>query len=197
MSKRDITLDLAKGLLIILVVLGHNIQYLFGSEWLMSSQFFDDVVFKAIYSFHMPLFMMISGYLFYNSNKREFKPLIESRLKAIGIPMLSFILLCNVSQYWMLLIHGDVSELLLHYTSAIFLGKTMWFLLSILLNMVVVAILTRLIKSKLMQCLGMLILFIASLFIPDTVLLSVHKFMFPFFCIGYLLNQNKVPLYTS
>lgn len=96
MNKRDFTLDMAKGILIILVVMGHSIQYSFGSSWLMSERFFDDTVFKAIYSFHMPLFMMISGYLFFNSNKKAFTTLMISKFKAIGIPMLSFVLLYNI-----------------------------------------------------------------------------------------------------
>ena len=35
-----------------------------------------------------------------------------------------------------------------------------------------------------------------SFFIPDGLILAVHKFMFPFFCIGYVLNQNQIPLFT-
>ena len=71
MNKRNINIDLSKGILIILVVLGHSIQYAIGSEWLTSQKFYDDIIFRAIYSYHMPLFMMISGYLFYNSNKKN------------------------------------------------------------------------------------------------------------------------------
>ena len=197
MSKRDTTLDLAKGFLIILVVLGHSIQYSLGYNWLTSQKFFDDVVFKTIYSFHMPLFMLISGYLFYNSNKKDFKSLLVSKLKAIGIPMLSFILLYNVLQYLLMLIHGNVIGVFEHYFKTIFLGMTMWFLLSLLLNMIAVAILTRLFKKKVLLYLGMIVLFVVSLFVPDSIVLSVHKFMFPFFCIGYVVRQNEIPLYAS
>lgn len=51
---RDQFLDIAKGLAIILVVVGHVIQG--GSEK------FDDLLwFRVIYSFHMPLFVFLSG----------------------------------------------------------------------------------------------------------------------------------------
>ena len=96
MKERNTTLDLAKGILIIFVVLGHAIQYSGNGNWEDSQLFFDDIVFRAIYSFHMPLFMMISGYLFYSSNKKDFKPLMISKLRAIGIPLLVFTLLMNV-----------------------------------------------------------------------------------------------------
>ena len=53
-KKRDAFLDVAKGLAIILVVIGHVIQG--------SSSSFDDLLgFKIIYSFHMPLFIFLSG----------------------------------------------------------------------------------------------------------------------------------------
>ena len=53
-KKRDSFLDIAKGLAIILVVIGHVIQG--------SSEHFDDLMgFKMIYSFHMPLFIFLSG----------------------------------------------------------------------------------------------------------------------------------------
>jgi fucose 4-O-acetylase-like acetyltransferase len=53
-QNRDIFLDIAKGLAIILVVLGHVIQGSFAN--------FDDLLgFKIIYSFHMPLFIFLSG----------------------------------------------------------------------------------------------------------------------------------------
>jgi fucose 4-O-acetylase-like acetyltransferase len=53
-ADRDAFLDIAKGLAIILVVLGHVIQG--------SAQNFDELIgFRVIYSFHMPLFVFLSG----------------------------------------------------------------------------------------------------------------------------------------
>ena len=53
-KNRDLFLDIAKGLAIILVVVGHVVQGSFPN--------FDDLLwFKVIYSFHMPLFVFLSG----------------------------------------------------------------------------------------------------------------------------------------
>lgn len=53
-NNRDTFLDIAKGLAIILVVVGHVIQG--------SSEKFDELLwFRVIYSFHMPLFVFLSG----------------------------------------------------------------------------------------------------------------------------------------
>lgn len=54
---RDQFLDIAKGMAIILVILGHTFQSL-------SENFDDSLGFRVIYSFHMPLFIFISGMVF-------------------------------------------------------------------------------------------------------------------------------------
>ncbi|MDE5968902.1 MAG: acyltransferase family protein [Muribaculaceae bacterium] len=54
---RVVWLDILKCMAIFLVLWGHSIQYL------RSDSPFDDPVFRFIYSFHMPLFMALSGFL--------------------------------------------------------------------------------------------------------------------------------------
>lgn len=70
-TKRISYIDNLKAVLILLVILGHSIQY---SE---INNFEKNIIARYIYSFHMPLFMLISGYLsykieytFYNIKKR-------------------------------------------------------------------------------------------------------------------------------
>ena len=58
--------DLLKGIAIFLVVWGHTIQY--GGS---GSIFFDNKAFIFIYSFHMPLFLLISGYFLAKSAGRR------------------------------------------------------------------------------------------------------------------------------
>ena len=81
MKERNTTLELAKGILIILVVLGHAIQYSGNGNWEDSQLFFDDIVFRAIYSFHTKIiyavlvltaiFTMFLYILWDNDTKRE------------------------------------------------------------------------------------------------------------------------------
>lgn len=52
--ERDPFLDVAKGVAILLVVLGHSVQTWVGA-------FDDNVVFRFIYAFHMPLFVFLAG----------------------------------------------------------------------------------------------------------------------------------------
>jgi len=53
---RDQTMDVLRGLAILLVVLGHMTQF-------CDPDFDHNIVFRIIYSFHMPLFFFISGYV--------------------------------------------------------------------------------------------------------------------------------------
>lgn len=58
-SKRLIWADSLKGVLILLVVLGHAIQFTLGESC------YTDHMWDLIYSFHMPAFMAVSGFLAY------------------------------------------------------------------------------------------------------------------------------------
>jgi fucose 4-O-acetylase-like acetyltransferase len=51
-NQRNVLIDAAKGLGILLVVLGHAVQ---------KNTDYDNLIFRLIYSFHMPLFMFLSG----------------------------------------------------------------------------------------------------------------------------------------
>ena len=66
--KRIEFIDSLKGFAILLVLWGHSIQYLCSSI-----DFFQNFIFKIIYSFHMPLFFLISGFFFHSSLKLHFK----------------------------------------------------------------------------------------------------------------------------
>ncbi len=60
--RRNDAVDSIKAFTIICVVLGHCIQYGSGSLYLGKSLYFENLLFKTIYSFHMPLFMLIRDY---------------------------------------------------------------------------------------------------------------------------------------
>ena len=69
-SKRRIELlDRLKGAAGILTLFGHVIIMGNGELFRETGLYFDDKVFQLIYSFHMPLFMLISGFLFGRSVK--------------------------------------------------------------------------------------------------------------------------------
>lgn len=67
-QKRNQLLDVAKGVAIILVVWGHALQQYSGLD---NHTALNSWVERFLISFHMPLFMLISGYLFYFSLQRH------------------------------------------------------------------------------------------------------------------------------
>jgi len=139
LKNRDIFLDIAKGLAIILVVLGHVIQG--------SSERFDDLLwFRVIYSFHMPLFVFLSGAVAAIAFKSD---RIQNGLGAVLLTdktkiqkaairlLLPFIAWCVINQ---LVYHQSESVL-----SALILAfrrpdTALWFLLAIFYCIVLVSI---------------------------------------------------------
>lgn len=61
-TQRDPYWDIIKGFTILLVIIGHSIQYHNGETYYEQGLYWANPIFKFIYSFHMPLFMLISGY---------------------------------------------------------------------------------------------------------------------------------------
>lgn len=64
MAVRDKTYDFYRGILIFLVTIGHCIQCYYIE---MGGNFYNNILFKIIYSFHMPAFMFLSGWLFHKT----------------------------------------------------------------------------------------------------------------------------------
>ena len=86
-SNRLQWIDAAKGIGILFVVLGHAIRPgMISIPWC-------DFLFRFIYSFHMPLFFVLSGYTFALSYTRYLdQPLqfVQRRVKALFVPLISY-----------------------------------------------------------------------------------------------------------
>ena len=85
MAKRLIGIDVMQGIAMVLVVLGHHL-FNFMPEWYKD-------LFIWIYTFHMPLFIFISGFLIRYSYKgvngwKEYKQYVTKRIKKFFLPFL-------------------------------------------------------------------------------------------------------------
>lgn len=90
-ATRNNYLDFLRGIAILLVVVGHCIQFGSGSAYLKSGLYFANPLFKFIYSFHMPLFMLISGYLgWFSISKKTHKDFVIDKCKGILIPLIAW-----------------------------------------------------------------------------------------------------------
>ena len=81
-SNRIAYIDYLKFFAIVCVVIGHIIQY-------NDNNFDNNHLFRYIYSFHMPLFMMISGYISIFSNKTIIST-IKKRIIQLIIPFFAY-----------------------------------------------------------------------------------------------------------
>lgn len=97
LKSRNQVIDTARAIAVILVVVGHCIQYGSGRDYLASKAYLDNIIFKYIYSFHMPLFAAISGICFINTlSKRTITETIKNRVQKLIIPLISWQMVINV-----------------------------------------------------------------------------------------------------
>ncbi len=86
-NKRNDDIDFLKAVAIALVVIGHTIQYV------VAGDFDDSIVFRYIYSFHMPLFMFISGWLSFSLFRENDFRWLKQRFYHLVIPFAVWTLL--------------------------------------------------------------------------------------------------------
>lgn len=181
-TKRDF-INFLRGLAIFLMLWGHSIQYCCGSQF----DFFENSMFKLIYSFHMPFFMLISGYLFFFSEqKRDMVELIEYKGKSLLYP----ILMCSLLN---LLLTNGISSIRGGYSSInSIVGEipisSLWFLWSVLICSIAMAFAMKITNKPIIQ----VILIIVG--IPFVALFpnwGINLYMYPYFVIGYLYARNE------
>jgi len=81
-KERLVQFDLIKAFAIILVIVGHTIQYL------GPNAVYDSILYRVIYSFHMPLFVMISGYFCKRSLQQPVHEMIIKKARQLLLPVL-------------------------------------------------------------------------------------------------------------
>lgn len=113
---RDLSFDYLKGVLIFFVILGHSIIYIKGIDC------YYDPLWKSIHSFHMPLFVLLSGYFFKNRVDTSFGALCKKQFKRLLLPQITFVVLgfalmplCWNKFSYLIAIDGHVSMKLLYH----------------------------------------------------------------------------------
>ena len=142
-KKRSPYIDIVKAILIILVVIGHSIQYGSGPTYIEKQLFFENYIFKFIYSFHMSLFIMISGYLSYSSlNKNNLKETVISKFKSLIIP----ILIWSIIPFFILLDYVNIITSIKLFLSVF--STNLWFLWSLFYINILVALSSNKMTNK-------------------------------------------------
>lgn len=186
LKNRDIKIDALRGFAIILVVVGHIIQTSF-------LDYDENHFFRIIYSFHMPLFMFISGYVAYLSVNFSapitniFKKFIQ-----LGIPFLSWYFIFDVlfrRAYGNISIIDSAKQLILN------IDMGFWFLWALFLCFVVLNLSSYLFRIMLFTRKYIDIVYytflVLVLFNINVQIFGVPflKNYFIYFIIGYLLKK--------
>ena len=171
-------INIVKGLAIFLMLWGHCIQYCIPSD----IDFFENPVFKAIYSFHMPLFMLISGYLFYFSSiKRELKELLIHRCKGLMQTIIMggiFVYYATTGVY--AVIQGDCAALV--NGKWLYSLSEIWFIWSILGASIVLGFICKKVNKWYMQ---VLLLCLGGIFVCLLPNWQNNLYMYPYYVVGY------------
>ncbi len=178
-----------KGVTIFLVVFGHCIQYGNGRSFSSSGAFFDDVLFKVIYSFHMPLFALVSGYLFYWSvSSRSPREVLIRQVNNLILPAFSWAVLVQVLRAMLRAYRGDfsgaVTALMNTYGS---FRHGLWFLWAMFYASVIVLLVREKLRDSIVAYVLIPFLLIVT---PGRLAPSLYVFMFPYFAAGYLWHRE-------
>lgn len=182
-EKREKLPDVLRGFAVILVVLGHCIQEGSGESFRAESLYFGDRLYQFIYSFHMPLFMMISGYLCRGSMQRAGtkaarRALLRRRTAALLLP----VFLWTAVDYVRILITNHLTGapqpeavLFVYFYRAL---NNLWFLWAVFWCFLIAYFMYYFFRnSVILYMIGFAVLF----FIPDGMGLGAYKYMMPFF----------------
>lgn len=193
-DKRKVILDILKAFLILLVILGHCIQYCNGVNYFNSELYYNNYLFKIIYSFHMPFFMLISGYLFQKGiNKRSFIVELKNKFFRLLVPILSFSIIAFLLRLLVIEKFGfGILTLIIKFIGTV--TGSLWFLWAVFLCSMLIKFVHDYMKdNKYIYC----IIIVLSFLIPDIQYLSLYKFVFPFFLIGYFLSKKDIKYNTK
>ena len=191
-QERNILIDVLKGFAILLVVLGHSIQYN------MSGDFDNSLIFRIIYSYHMPFFMFLSGFVSFGTFDGS-KAKLYKRFKSLIIPFWSWYVISYVFSWLIYWQKGGSEPDFLKSVVEVLKSPDhgLWFLWVLFLNILVLFISLRITKKREeFILLGFFVLI--NLVVPLTGftilgMAALSKLLL-FYSLGYVLNKHASKL---
>ncbi|MCU9612297.1 acyltransferase family protein [Caldibacillus lycopersici] len=182
MNKRDFYFDNAKFLLIFFVVFGHLIQSFTKNNDVLYA------LYKTIYTFHMPAFILISGHFAKGFLEKDY---IWKLMKKLLFPYMLFQLIYTI--YYYFLLHQQSLEFNLLNPA-----WSLWFLISLFcwnLMLPLFAKMRPLAGLMLTFMIGIAIGYVES--VDNFLSLSRTFVFFPFFLLGYHLRREHFQTIAS
>lgn len=177
-------IDIAKGIGIILVVIGHTKL--------------PTVAMNIIYAFHVPLFFVLSGIVF--SGNKPFVTQIYNKIRTLLVPYYFFGIFVTLALY----LHNNITTISQIF-DFIVLGtgynSALWFIAHLFVLMVYSQFLIKLFNKTTLYILLVLHLIIGLKFfeleIPSMWRLDLLPLSFSFFIVGYLFKEQIINIIAS
>ena len=196
MGNKNLTIDITRGIAIILVVYGHVIEHSM-APW-SSQDFFQNPVFKIVYTFHMPLFVFISGYLMANSlNRNSVGDVFKARCKSLLVPFVSLSLLGCIVAYVLNIIFGNNTgriDIAGDLVNQLLLNPVVWFLITLFI--LSSALLCSVMLEKRFGMIIFVFIYFLIMAIPFNNYCALYyvKWFYLFYLAGYFLNRGQRPI---
>ena len=170
---RNTYIDSVKTLLIISVVLTHSLVRL------GTGSLDENIVMNFLYTFNMPLFVFVSGFLF--SSKKSWSKVLMG-----GVEL--FIIYCIFQSIWIAMNHTSLS-----FKSFFFPQFSLWYLLSLVFWRIMQKGLLSLSQNKCLWILTAVIVSLCCGLIPIEREVSFQRTFsfFPFFVIGFMCRETS------
>ena len=170
-------LDFLKFFAIASVLLGHSVEQTTGND------FWDNPIWAFIYTYHMPLFMLLCGYFFGSSLKLSFLDVFKKKFVQLGIPSISawvlmwlFVTLTGYNPY------PEIVDL-----SWLGFMNAMWFLKCVFFCYLIGWVFVKALRHVwIAACASVVLTHLVPVFSIDSV-----NFMLPMFWAGYLCNLHQ------
>lgn len=191
-APRNDYLDFVKGIAIFLVEFGHCIQYGSGNEFVYSASFFNDWMFRLIYSFHMPLFMLVSGYVFFwTVSKRTLLGVVKRQALSLLLPAACWTVTYRVYLQILAAATGGTffsPEWIKGLPSEIW--GSHWFFWAVFWCSVITVAVRRWAGDRLWVH---AVIGVCLLFLPNDLVTNypLYAFMYPYFIAGYFANKYR------
>jgi fucose 4-O-acetylase-like acetyltransferase len=193
-------IDFLKAFAIFCVLWGHSIGDFRANnnEWF----FLADPVLKFIFTYHMPLFFMVSGFFFSSSLESSFKEVFRRRFTVLIIPHITWSILIGFMNWGMSFLgwrtpFTDKPFTILSQIQAFFIpdpATDLWFFKDLFLTSIIVFVAYQIFKKRYLAFIASMLF--VMLFDFFGVLGKVQRFMMPIFWTGILL-KTYYPVFSK
>lgn len=175
-NKRIAYFDLLKLFAVLLVIVGHVIsQY--------DDRGYGHPINVWIYSFHMPLFMFMSGLFFQNTLKKPFKEMVRSKSILLLLPLVSWSIINLIVNNLAVLPVSEWNKAVWQYLTSFGPLHGLWYLKCLFLYLVVCYLTVKFLRNEYLASASTVVLF---LLLPNV---NFSSQMIVFFWTGFFYNK--------